>query len=612
MRVCRVRPDLPALDRLFDYSVPDETDVGVGTIVRVPLHGRSVRGWVVGVDVEPATDLERLRPLKKVVGEGPPPELVELADWAAWRWAGTPVPFLRVASPALVVPRPAASSEVARLPAPVSGEPVREPPRVTVHRWPPAAPRAELVNRLVAETGSTIVVLADGRRTPALVRALAAAPSPSPTPGPGLTSPRRPIVVLRADRSDPERTRAWTAARSGHHIVVGGRAAVWAPVPDLAAIIVLDEGDEALEEERAPTWHAREVAIERARRVGARVELVSAAPTVEAEVAASASRRPPRPTEREGWPHVEVVDRRTERPGSGLLSGALADGFRRALEGRGRAVAVLNRKGRARLLACVACGELARCETCGAAVIESDAGSLDCPRDATTRPMVCLACHGARMKAVRPGVSRLRDDVAALLPRAEVNEVDATTKTVPIVDVLVGTEAVLHRIPHSTSRPIHTIAFCDFDQELLAPRPRAAEQAMNLLVRAARLVGPRSGPGRLLVQTRVPDHEVVDAAVRGDPAGALAAERARREMLGDPPFGGLAELSGSPPAVTALVEALRADPTVTVVGSIDVGGAKRALVRAASAATLADALADTVRAARAHGRLRVDVDPLRL
>jgi primosomal protein N' (replication factor Y) len=541
----------------------------------------------VAVDVEPGTEIARLRPLRKVVGAGPTAELVALADWAAWRWAGPPVAFLRVASPPNVVPTSGSNGSAPGGSGTDGG--------VTLHVWPPAAPRSDLVTGLLAKTGSTIVVLADSGRTPALVRALE---------GSG-----HRVVVLRADRPDAERTRAWAAARAGGCVVVGGRAAMWAPVPDLAAVIVLDEGDEALEEERAPTWHAREVAIERARRREARVELVSPAPTVDALVAASATSTPPRVFERDGWPHVLVVDRREDPPGTGLLSPALATALHHALDAGGRAVCVLNRKGRARLLACVTCGELARCEGCGAAVAESPDGDLVCPRDGTTRPKVCLHCHATRMKAVRPGVSRLRDDLAALLPRAGVAEVDASTGTVPEVDVLVGTEAVLHRVPRAPDRPVLLVAFCDFDQELLAPRVRAAEQAMWLLVRAARLTGHRAGPGRVLVQTRVPGHEVVEAARRGDPTVAAAVERARRAELGYPPYGAVAEVSGAADAVDALAGALAAEPGLTVSGPVEQGSGRRALARAASTEVLADALARTVAAARARGRLRVDVDP---
>lgn len=590
MTVCRVRPDLPALDRVFDYLVPDGSEVVLGTIVRVPLQGRSVRGWVVETDVDSDTAPERLRPLNKVVGAGPPAELVALADWAAWRWAGTVVAFLRVASPENTVTPP-----VTRVTPPVAS-PVG-PSVVRVHRWPPASPRGGLVTSLIADVGSTVVVLADARRTGALVRALAAT--------------GREVVVMRSDQSAAERTRAWRRSLAGDCVVVGGRTAVWAPVPDLAVIVVLDEGDEALKEERAPAWHARDVAIERARRVGARVELVTPAPTLDAIVAADDVLRPSRPDERGGWSVVEVVDRREEPPGVGLLTIPLGDALRRALTA-GRAVCVLNRKGRARLLACVACGELTRCEACGAAVIETDTGLLSCPRCSTTRPKVCLHCHATRMKAVRPGITKLRDDLSALLPRASIAEVEAGTAEIPPADVLVGTEAVLHRVPGDPARPVRLVAFLDADQELLAPRVHAAEQALWLMVRAARLVGPRAGPGRILIQTRVPDHEVIEAVRHGDPEVVRVPEQTRRRDLGYPPFGGLAEVSGAAAAVDALVAALRGVEGIRVLGPVEAGAGKRALAQAAGVAELCDALAGSARDARGHGRLRVEVDPLRV
>jgi primosomal protein N' (replication factor Y) len=154
-------------------------------------------------------------------------------------------------------------------------------------------------------------------------------------------------------------------------------------------------------------------------------------------------------------------------------------------------------------------------------------------------------------------------------------------------------------------------AFLEFDQELLATRYRAAEQALWLLVRAARLVGVRSGPGRILVQTRVPDHEVLAAARQADPTLVTDAERDRRRRLGFPPFGGLAEISGEAPAVTAACAALAGRPTLTVLGPS--GTPPRALVQAATVTDLCDGLAATdLAGARAQGRLRVEVDPLRV
>jgi primosomal protein N' (replication factor Y) len=86
-RVVRVLPDVPAIDKEFDYLVPDGVEVQVGDVVRIQLHGRRVGAWIVAVDVEPVPGVV-LKPLAKVSGRGPAPELIDLATWAAWRWAG--------------------------------------------------------------------------------------------------------------------------------------------------------------------------------------------------------------------------------------------------------------------------------------------------------------------------------------------------------------------------------------------------------------------------------------------------------------------------------------------------------------------------------------------
>jgi primosomal protein N' (replication factor Y) (superfamily II helicase) len=377
--------------------------------------------------------------------------------------------------------------------------------------------------------------------------------------------------------------------------------------------VLLDEADEALQDERAPTWHARELGFERARRSSARITLVTPAPTLDAEAHAGPPLRPPRPAERAGWPRLETVDPRDEPPGHALLTTRLASALHEVVDGveSGRALCVLNRKGRARLLVCDACGQLARCERCGAAVTESG-DELLCLRCGATRPRICLHCHHTRFRARRPGVTRVAEEIAALVKRARVAEVvGASPDGIPDdADIVVGTEAVLHRV--SSSRPVLLCAFLEFDQELLAPRYRAVDQALWLLVRAGRVVGPRSGLGRLLVQTRVPDHEVLEAVRQADPALVTPMERDRRSALGFPPFGGLAEVSGETAAVDAACRLLTAVPTLRVLGPTG-APEPRALVQAISTEALCDGLATVdFSTARAEGRLRVAVDPPRV
>lgn len=387
----------------------------------------------------------------------------------------------------------------------------------------------------------------------------------------------------------------WARGAAGA-TVVGTRAAAWARVGGLAAIVVIDEHDEAHAQEQAPTWNARDVALERARRAGVPCILTSPCPSLEA-LAVGELVVPPRNEERDGWPIADVVDRREDDPRTGLFSERLVTLLR---DPNRRVVCVLNRTGRAKLLACAACGELARCEKCDAAVSQPQEGTLACPRCDATRPTVCTACGATRLKLLRQGVSRVREELEALVgePVGEISSTSAKHGERPTTRIVVGTEAALHQVDRAD-----VVAFLDLDQELLAPRYRAAEQALALVVRAARLVGGKRTGGRLILQTRVPHNEVVQAALHGDPDRVTRAERERRELLRFPPVTAMAEVSGA--SAEAFVQSFGRPPGVEVLGPAD----GRWLLRAPDHQTLGDALAATP---RPPGRLRLSVDPLRV
>jgi primosomal protein N' (replication factor Y) len=282
----------------------------------------------------------------------------------------------------------------------------------------------------------------------------------------------------------------------------------------------------------------------------------------------------------------------------------------------GPLVCVYNRTGGARLLACRHCGELARCARCGAAAAQRRGEDvLRCPRCDDTRPVVCAACGRLRMKTLRAGVSRLREELAALLG-AEVGEVTgprgaADEATAPDAPVLIGTEAVLHRVRRAAA-----VAFLDIDLHLLAPRLSAAEETMALFVRAARLAGARgAGPpwSRMQAQTRVPEHPLLRAVALGEPTEVLAEEVAIRRMSALPPFAALAIVSGA--LAPAYAEALGRDPATSDTTAADFVslaplGDERFLLRADTHDPLCDLLARTP---RPSGRgLRVEVDPVSL
>ena len=466
----RVRTEVAALAKTLDYAIPAgwAHDVRVGTRVRVPLHGRTVRGWVVDDDVAAAPNGIDVLPLKSWLGWGPPPSLLDVAEWAAWRWAGPASFFLRTASPDSIVralPRPPDRWE-SFVP---DGGIGAEAPKFwdsafsgragpTMVRLPPAVDLIDLVLSVmgdgrVRERGGSVVVL---------------------VPSAGWAE----RLAARLTRRGVPATGAWDEARAGWPVVVGSRAAAWTPVPRLAAAVVLDAHDAAYQEESSPTYSAVEVMIERARREGAPCVLASPVPPV--ALAAHdelVTVAPPPAEERAGWPTLERVDRRGADPRTGLFSEEFVRLARsvlddpHAVEERGPLVCVYNRTGGARLLACQHCGELARCARCGAAVTRPrDADVLRCPRCTETRPVVCAQCGRLRFKTLRAGVTRRREELAALLGVA-VGEVAGPSTSggdsdaLPAEPVLVGTEAVLHR-----ARRAAAVVFLDIDLHLLAPR----------------------------------------------------------------------------------------------------------------------------------------------
>ncbi len=601
-------PDVAALDRAFDYLVPPswEAQVRVGTRVRVELGPRRVAGWVVADHVEPPAGLE-LRPLSNLRGWGPSGELVELARWAAWRWAGRQAHFLGTASPKGVV---------LSLPEPGAG--VRRPGGPSLGGI--TTPVAHLVKEALSP-GTTVVRMAPAIDPLALVEAVLDS----------LLQPERSVIVLSPSTAGAQglATRlaaqgwpvallgaGWAAAAAGGRVVVGARAGAWGPAPGLAGIVVLDAHEQAYESEAAPTWSAWRVAAERARRAGAPCLLVSPCPTL--EMLASGRLLPEaRRAERQGWAALEAVDMRREDPRRGLYSERLVAMLATATpEPGGQVVCVLNRTGRSRLLACSACGGLARCEHCGGPVAQpsgqgaevglprlnsSDAGALVCRSCGSVRPVLCAGCGAGRMKTLRVGVTRVREELSALSGFA-VEEVSGRTGGTSEwrAPVVVGTSAVLHRVGSARG-----VAFLDMDQELFAQRFRAGEDALALLARASGVVGGRKVGGRVLVQTRVRGHEVLAAALHADPGRLVDAESKRRGLLRLPPFSALALVSGA--GADGYVGRLR---QLGVPGLEVRGPDKDAwLVRAPDHRVLCDALAAVP---RPRGRLRVQVDPRQL
>jgi primosomal protein N' (replication factor Y) len=544
--------------------------------VRVPLHGRNVAGWVIEIG-EPSAGLavNKIRSVIKVLGLGTTTEIIELAHWATLRWSGRIRSFVSASAPSTLiakVPSPRYLSRGVNYSSPVADQIIQQSGGLVLTS--PLANPTSIVSAL-ANNGPVIVVIPTQHRAKLLATSLK--------------------VNGFSVASWPQ---DWASAMGGVDIVVGTRSVVWAPVAKFSTIVVIDEHDDLLQEERSPTWHARDVAIERCNRVRANCCLITPFPSQVARKWAGNRLFEIRPADSQrSWPKIEILDRNKDEGWStSLISSELINELR---DSSRRVVCVHNTKGRARLIACAKCRTILRCENCDAAVNQRDEETLECPRCNTARPVVCQACGSSSCALLKPGVSRLREELQAAANRTVAEVTSVTTEVNQRVNVFVGTEAVLHRV-----QTADTVVFLDIDAELLAPRYRTSELVGTLIVHAARLVGSSKKTPRILLQTHTPENPLLVGLSTGNLDAYNESEKARRELLKFPPFGSLAEVSGV--GTKTFLESMSGSTLVQTM----IKDSTHGLIRAENWQMLSDALSNAKRTAKS--RISIHVDPPRI
>jgi len=377
--------------------------------------------------------------------------------------------------------------------------------------------------------------------------------------------------------SDKERRRTWRETAHGRaRIVIGARSALFLPYANLKLIIVDEEHDGSYKQEDGVTYHARDMAVMRAKLEGAGVVLASATPALETVVNAEAGRYArlmlaARPGAAR-LPDVELVDLRRAPPEKNhWLSPHLIHAMRDTFAAGEQTLLFLNRRGYAPLVLCKACGE--RLKTPGTENWLTEhrySGRLVCHVTgyAIPKPTVCPSC-GAKdsLIGVGPGVERVAEEVRVLMPQARIEIFssdtamggDATRGIIERmetgeIDVLIGTQIVAkgHNFPNLT-----LVGVVDADSGMKGGDLRAGERTYQLLSQVAGRAGRAERPGRALVQTYAPDNPAMMALADGDRDGFLQIERDVRAELGLPPFGRLAALIVSAPSAEMVEEACR-------------------------------------------------------
>lgn len=626
--VARVAVDTPHphLDRLFDYAVPaDLVPPPVpGCRVKVRFAGRSTDGYVVGLG-ESSTHEGRLAPLTKVVSTEPvlAPEVLGLAREVADRWAGTLSDVLRLAVP------PRQARVEARPSLPRSDEPWPDVDDEAWHLWPDgpaylsalesgASPRvvwealplrdpalgvAEAVLATVRSGRGAVVCVPDARELEHWDAVLAS------VLGPGRH------VVLSSAQKPAERYRSFLAVARGEvSVVLGTRAAAFAPVHRLGLVAMWDDGDDLYVEPRAPYLHAREVLLVRAAREEAAVLLAGYARTAEGQslVASGWARsvRAEAVTRRRAWPRLSVTDGSVAGGAPARLPHEVFAAVRRA---EGPVLVQVPRRGYRTSLACQDCRTPARCAVCEGPLVQTGRDATPtCRWCATAVPhWACRSCGSSRLRAPVVGQLRTAEEYAAAFPGREVvtsGGADVLAHAPPGDPLVLATPGAEPRADGGYALVVLMDTWLALGRDDL----RVVEEAHRRWFGALAL-GRERGEA-----VAVGDPLLLQGLVRADPAGLAERELAERAEAHLPPVARVAVVEGPADVVEPLVAA-RWTPSTEVLGPVPVPARpgepelERLVLRAPrrEGSALAAALKElqASRSATKQPLLRVRVDP---
>jgi primosomal protein N' (replication factor Y) len=371
------------------------------------------------------------------------------------------------------------------------------------------------------------------------------------------------VAILHSGLSNAERAEQWHRIRRGEaRVVAGTRSAVFAPVSDLALIIVDEEQDSSYKQEETPRYHARDVAVMRAKMAGAAVVLGSATPSLESYYNAKKNKYAlvelPDRVEKRPLPEVEIVDMRQEFQETGkeqVISRKLAEEIRERLEKKEQVMVLLNRRGYSPVVLCRACGKSLQCENCAVSMTHHKREhKMECHYcgHVAKIPEKCAQCGSEYVYFVGTGSEKLEELLHGMFPQARIGRLDRDTVrgredfehvlnalNEGALDMLVGTQMI------AKGHDIHGVTLVGVvgaDMALGLPDFRAAERTFQLLTQVAGRAGRGNSPGKVVLQTYFQDHYAVQFAARHDFAGFYDKELQFRAWMHYPPYSAIANV----------------------------------------------------------------------
>jgi primosomal protein N' (replication factor Y) len=371
------------------------------------------------------------------------------------------------------------------------------------------------------------------------------------------------VAILHSGLSDAERAEQWHRIRRGEaRVVAGTRSAVFAPVSDLALIIVDEEQDSSYKQEETPRYHARDVAVMRAKMTGAAVVLGSATPSLESYYNAKKNKYAlvelPDRVEMRPLPEVEIIDMRQEFQETGqeqVVSRKLAEEIRERLEKKEQVMVLLNRRGYSPVVLCRACGKTLQCQNCAVSMTHHKREhKMECHYcgHVAKIPDKCAVCGSEYVYFVGTGSEKLEELLHGMFPQARIGRLDRDTVrgredfehalnalNEGALDMLVGTQMI------AKGHDIHGVTLVGVvgaDMALGLPDFRAAERTFQLLTQVAGRAGRGGTPGKVVLQTYFQDHYAVQFAARHDFAGFYEKELQFRAWMHYPPYSAIANV----------------------------------------------------------------------
>ncbi len=371
------------------------------------------------------------------------------------------------------------------------------------------------------------------------------------------------VAVLHSHLTDSERHWHWQRIAEGRvSVVVGARSAVFAPTPHLGLIVMDEEHEGSFKQDSSPRYHARDVALERARDEGVPLVLGSATPSLESFVRAEQGEYElallPRRVEGRPLPDVVTVDLRVDfvdKLSRGALSRQLAIAMNQSLEQGGQVILLLNRRGFSTHIQCPACGMVLQCPHCEIALTHHVAEQIAlchyCDYQIPA-PAKCPECTFPGIRYGGFGTQKLEHEVRARFPKYRCLRMDTDSmqshgsheKALDQfrsgdVQILLGTQMIAKGLDFPN---VNLVGVVNADTALHLPDFRAAERTFQLLVQVAGRTGRGPRGGRVLIQTFNPEHPAIQAAVRHDYSAFAAGELPIRQAFGYPPYGSMARL----------------------------------------------------------------------